>query len=230
VALSTNFNVKEMPYSLIDVLGDDEAWAETFKGGQVYQGFLSATHYHRWSAPLTGKIVRSWVQPGTYFAQRPSQGEDEGTWEGTESQPYLADVAARAIFILEHESFGHVAMVCAGPLGRKRRGLSQPRGTDPDGLDHRHAALAGTKKTGPGKTRGRETLTAEAVGVYRGRVEPPAAGTGVGGRRCRGAPRPMGGSAAARRVSVTPGSSDHGLRIGAKNEVQLSDRGSKRST
>lgn len=114
LALSTNFNVKEMPYSLVNILGEDEYWAKQFVGGQIYQGFLSATHYHRWSAPLNGKIVQSWVQPGTYFAQRPGQGEDQGTWEGTESQPYLSEVATRAIFIMEHDKFGFVAMVCIG--------------------------------------------------------------------------------------------------------------------
>ena len=114
VALSAEFWAKEMPYSLVDILGSDKYWAEKFVGGQVYQGFLSATHYHRWSAPIDGKIVRSWVQPGTYFAQRPGQGEVSGTWEGTESQPYLSEVAARAIFIMEHETFGYIAMVCIG--------------------------------------------------------------------------------------------------------------------
>ena len=114
VALSAEFWAKEMPYSLVDILGGDKDWAEKFVGGQVYQGFLSATHYHRWSAPIDGYIIRSWVQPGTYFAQRPGQGEVPGTWEGTESQPYLSEVAARAIFIMEHKKFGYIAMVCIG--------------------------------------------------------------------------------------------------------------------
>jgi len=54
------------------------------------------------------------VQPGTYFAQRPGQGEDSGTWEGTESQPYLGHVAARAIFIFEHATCGSIALICIG--------------------------------------------------------------------------------------------------------------------
>lgn len=114
VALETDFWVKDMDYSLLDLFGGEKQWANLFKGGQVYQGFLSATHYHRWQSPVDGKIVRSWVQPGTYFAQRPGQGEDQGTWEGTESQPYLGHVAARAIFIFEHESAGYVALICIG--------------------------------------------------------------------------------------------------------------------
>jgi phosphatidylserine decarboxylase len=114
VALETDFWIKDVNYSLLDLFGGQEQWAKIFEGGQIYQGFLSATHYHRWHAPLEGAIVRSWVQPGTYFAQRPRQGEDPGTWEGTESQPYLGHVAARAIFIFEHASCGYIALICIG--------------------------------------------------------------------------------------------------------------------
>lgn len=126
LAKSTNFNVKSMPYSLVDIFGGNEQWADTFAGGQAYQGFLSATHYHRWQAPLNGKIVRSWVQQGTYFAQRPGQGEDSGTWEGTESQPYLAEVATRAIFIMEHEHFGYIALICIGMVEVSTCHINEP--------------------------------------------------------------------------------------------------------
>jgi phosphatidylserine decarboxylase len=113
-ALKTDFWIKDVNYSLLDLFGGQEKWASLFDGGQVYQGFLSATHYHRWNAPLDGALVRSWVEPGTYFAQRPGQGEDTGTWEGTESQPYLGHVAARAVFIFKHELCGYVALICIG--------------------------------------------------------------------------------------------------------------------
>jgi phosphatidylserine decarboxylase len=112
--LESEFWVKDARYSLLDVFGGQRQWAKLFEGGQIYQGFLSATHYHRWNAPLDGTLVRSWVEPGTYFAQRPDQGENQGTWEGTESQPYLAHVAARAIFIFHHETVGYVALICIG--------------------------------------------------------------------------------------------------------------------
>lgn len=114
VALETSFWAKDVNYSLLDLFGGRQDYAEKFAGGQLYQGFLSATHYHRWNAPLTGKILRSWVQPGTYFAQRPGQGEQQGTWQGTESEPYLGHVAARAIFIFEHPQCGLVALMCIG--------------------------------------------------------------------------------------------------------------------
>jgi phosphatidylserine decarboxylase len=112
--LESHFWVKDVDYSLLDLFGGQRQWAKLFEGGQLYQGFLSATHYHRWRAPLNGTLVRSWVEPGTYFAQRPRQAEGPGTWEGTESQPYLGHVAARAIFIYHHETVGYVALICIG--------------------------------------------------------------------------------------------------------------------
>jgi len=114
VKLESRFWIKDINYSLLDLFGGQRQWAKLFEGGQLYQGFLSATHYHRWRSPLDGKIVRSWVEPGTYFAQRPSQGEDQGTWEGTQSQPYLGHVASRAIFVFHHETVGYVALICIG--------------------------------------------------------------------------------------------------------------------
>ncbi len=114
LSLESKFWVKDMPYSLLDLFGGQQQWAKLFVGGQAYQGFLSATHYHRWQAPLDGELLRSWVQPGTYFAQRPAQGEDQGTWEGTQSQPYLGHVAARAIFVFKHQTCGYVALICIG--------------------------------------------------------------------------------------------------------------------
>jgi phosphatidylserine decarboxylase len=114
VALETEFWIKDVNYSLTDLFGGQTDLANLFEGGQLYQGFLSATHYHRWNCPLDGTLVRSWVQPGTYFAQRPGQGEDVGTWEGTESQPYLGHVAARAIFVFDHPTCGYVALICIG--------------------------------------------------------------------------------------------------------------------
>jgi len=114
LSLESDFWVKDVNYSLLDLFAGQLPTARLFEGGQLYQGFLSATHYHRWNAPLDGEIVHSWVQPGTYFAQRPWQGENQGTWEGTESQPYLGHVAARAVFIFRHETCGYVALICIG--------------------------------------------------------------------------------------------------------------------
>ncbi len=53
VRLRDRFWLKGQPYSLRDMLDNDEAVAE-FAGGTVYQAFLSATNYHRWHSPVAG--------------------------------------------------------------------------------------------------------------------------------------------------------------------------------
>ena len=40
------FWIKSQPYSLEDMLADDDS-VDQFVGGTVYQAFLSATNYHR---------------------------------------------------------------------------------------------------------------------------------------------------------------------------------------
>ena len=114
VSYETDFWVKEMPYSLLDIFGGRKELAERFKDGQIYQGFLSATNYHRWNSPLDGKLVRSWVEPGTYLAHSPSKTEGQDTRQGTDSQPYFGHVATRAIFIFEHPVCGYIAMISIG--------------------------------------------------------------------------------------------------------------------
>jgi phosphatidylserine decarboxylase len=147
LALEKEFWIKDMPYSLLDLFGGQRQWAKLFVGGQAYQGFLSATHYHRWQAPLDGELVRSWVQPGTYFAQRPGQGEDQGTWEGTQSQPYLGHVAARAVFIFKHATCGYVAMICIGMVEVSTCVIEPARFIVEDGAD----PVAITRGTGIGR-------------------------------------------------------------------------------
>ena len=105
-ALKTNvkrqdrFWVKGQPYSLQDMLADDES-AEQFVGGTVYQAFLDARNYHRWHSPVTGTIRKAFVREGTYYSEAESEGEDP---EGPKkSQGYLAHVATRAIILIESD-------------------------------------------------------------------------------------------------------------------------------
>jgi phosphatidylserine decarboxylase len=107
----TDFWIKDVNYSLLDIFAGQEKWARLFEGGQGFQSFLSATHFHRWISPLTGLIVRSWRQQGTYFAQRPGQPQTPGSWAGTIQQPYLAETATRAIIVFKHPRIGYVGMV-----------------------------------------------------------------------------------------------------------------------
>ena len=107
------FWVKSQPYSLRDLLADDES-VEQFVGGSVYQAFLSATNYHRWHAPVAGTIVRAFVQGGTYYSEADSEGA--AAVEPQDSQSYLAHVATRAVILIEADDpvIGLVAFVPVG--------------------------------------------------------------------------------------------------------------------
>ena len=107
------FWIKSQPYSLQDMLADDES-VDQFVGGTVYQAFLSATNYHRWHSPVAGTIVRAFVQEGTYYSEADSEGAD--AVEPTNSQSYLAHVAARAIILIEADDpvIGLMAFVPVG--------------------------------------------------------------------------------------------------------------------
>ncbi len=107
------FWIKSQPYSLADMLANDDA-VDEFIGGTVYQAFLSANNYHRWHSPVAGTIVRAFVQEGTYYSEAESEGKD--AIEPTNSQSYLAHVAARAIFLIEADDpvIGLLAFVPVG--------------------------------------------------------------------------------------------------------------------
>lgn len=112
--LVTSFWIKDVNYSLVDLFGGKMEIARLFTGGQLYQGFLSATHYHRWNSPLTGEVICSWREQGTYFSQRPGQPETKLSYAGMVQQPYLGHVATRAIFLMHHKKIGYVALICVG--------------------------------------------------------------------------------------------------------------------
>ena len=107
------FWLKGQPYSLHEMLAGDQS-VERFVGGTVYQAFLSATDYHRWHAPVAGKVVSAKVVDGTYFSEADSVGS--GVDQSPNSQGYLAHVATRAIIVLEADNpaLGHVAFTAIG--------------------------------------------------------------------------------------------------------------------
>jgi phosphatidylserine decarboxylase len=107
------FWMKNQPYSLADMLAHDSA-VDQFIGGTVFQAFLSATDYHRWHSPVSGTIVRAFLQPGTYYSEADSQGVDAP--DPTNSQAYLSHVATRAIFVIDADdpAIGLMAFVPVG--------------------------------------------------------------------------------------------------------------------
>lgn len=103
--LRDRFWIKGQPYSISDMLAHD-ALADNFDGATVYQAFLSALSYHRWHAPVSGKVVKAYVQDGTYYSEPLFEGVGEPKHAGegsideageTIAQGYLTSVATRAI-------------------------------------------------------------------------------------------------------------------------------------
>lgn len=107
------FWIKSQPYSLADILVNDDA-VDQFVGGTVYQAFLSAFNYHRWHSPVAGTIVRAFVKEGTYYSEADAEGKD--ATEPMNSQSYLGHVAARAIILVEADDpvIGLMAFVPVG--------------------------------------------------------------------------------------------------------------------
>ncbi len=107
------FWLKGQPYSLHEMLAGDQSVGRLV-GGTVYQAFLSATDYHRWHAPVAGKVVTAKVVDGTYFSEADSVGS--GVDQSPNSQGYLAHVATRAIIVLkaDNPALGHVAFTAIG--------------------------------------------------------------------------------------------------------------------
>jgi phosphatidylserine decarboxylase len=115
VQLQNSFWIKNQPYSLRDMLANNDA-CEQFVGGTVYQAFLSATNYHRWHSPVGGTIVSAFIQPGTYYSEAESEGAD--AVDPPDSQGYLAHVATRAIVLIQADNpvIGLVGFVAIGML------------------------------------------------------------------------------------------------------------------
>ncbi|OBF87995.1 hypothetical protein A5791_18975 [Mycobacterium sp. 852002-51163_SCH5372311] len=127
------FWIKRQPYSLNDLLANDDA-VDQFVDGTVYQAFLSATNYHRWHSPVAGTIVRAFVKEGTYYSEDDSEGAE--ALDPTTSQSYLAHVATRAIILIEADD------PCIGLLAFLGVGMSEVSSCiiDPDVKPGYHVA------------------------------------------------------------------------------------------
>ena len=94
IRLRDDFWIKSQPYSLRDMLAND-ASAEEFAGGTVYQAYLNPYNYHRWHSPVSGTILSTRNVEGTYYSEAECEGEDPAG--PNNSQGYITHVAARAI-------------------------------------------------------------------------------------------------------------------------------------
>ncbi len=113
VKKSDTFWIKSQPYSLVDML-DNSRYTDHFVGGDVMQSFLSGANYHRWRAPISGKIVEARIINGLMFSELHSEGFDPQA--GIFSQGFEASVNTRGLVIIESEDpiIGKVAVI---PIG-----------------------------------------------------------------------------------------------------------------
>lgn len=107
------FWIKAQPYSITHMLANDDL-APQFIGGTVYQAFLSALSYHRWHCPVNGTIVKTYIQPGTYYSEARVSGFDEVA--PNESQGYITEVATRALVFIQADN-PDIGLMCFLAVG-----------------------------------------------------------------------------------------------------------------
>lgn len=113
VQLLDKFWLKAQPYALEFMLNNDPL-AKKFEGGTVFQAFLSAETYHRWHAPVSGKIVKTQIVPGSYYAESMSVGYDPSA--PNDSQGYIAELATRALIYIEADN-PDIGLMCFAAIG-----------------------------------------------------------------------------------------------------------------
>lgn len=102
VKQNDKFWIKSEPYSLYHML-DGDPLTVLFEGGAtVYQAFLSALSYHRWHSPVSGRIVKTRLIPGSYYSESPAAGYDPVA--NNSSQAYISHVASRALVFIEADN------------------------------------------------------------------------------------------------------------------------------
>lgn len=107
------FWIKAQPYALQFLLDGDPA-VDGFVGGTIYQAYLSAFSYHRWHAPVSGRVVKTRIVPGTYFSETLVEGADPSGPD--RSQGYIAEVATRGLIYIEADN-PDIGLMCFVAIG-----------------------------------------------------------------------------------------------------------------
>ena len=112
-SIRDQFWIKSQPYSLLHVFNNSEI-ANAFAGGTIYQAFLSAMNYHRWHSPVSGKVLKTYVVDGSYYAADLNMGFDPESPNA--SQGFLPQVATRGVILIEADNpkIGTMAAVYIG--------------------------------------------------------------------------------------------------------------------
>lgn len=114
------FWLKGQPYSILDMLANDERASEFF-GGTVYQAFLNSMSYHRWHSPVSGTVVKTCMVPGTYYSENYFQGfaNPDGNPDSAVprwSQSYLAEVATCGLVFIQADNM-NIGLICIVFIG-----------------------------------------------------------------------------------------------------------------
>jgi phosphatidylserine decarboxylase len=107
------FWIKSQPYSIAHMLANDKL-APLFAGATVYQAYLNPLSYHRWHSPVSGTVVKAYVQDGTYYAEAASHGFDPAG--PNDSQGYITALATRAIIFIEADD-PRIGLLCFLAVG-----------------------------------------------------------------------------------------------------------------
>ena len=113
VKSNDTFWIKAQPYSLHFMM-DGDPLEDQFIGGTVYQAFLSALSYHRWHSPVNGRIVKTKIVDGTYYAEALTEGFDSAG--PNKSQAYIPETATRALIFIEADN-PDIGLMCVMFVG-----------------------------------------------------------------------------------------------------------------
>lgn len=106
IELGRIFQAKGQTYSLVELLGGDEALAEPFQKGKFATVYLSPKDYHRVHMPVTATLVSMTYVPGDLFSVNTATAENV---------PRLFSRNERAVCIFETER-GPMAIVLVGAM------------------------------------------------------------------------------------------------------------------
>lgn len=113
VKLRDKFWIKAQPYAVQFMLNNDPL-AKHFEGGTVYQAFLSALSYHRWHAPVSGRVVKTKLIEGTYYSEALTEGLDPAGPNA--SQGYITETATRGLIFIEADN-PDIGLMCFMAVG-----------------------------------------------------------------------------------------------------------------
>jgi phosphatidylserine decarboxylase len=113
VQATDQFWLKDMPYSLEHILNYDPL-ASQLVGGKVFQAMLSSLDYHRWHCPVNGRVVKTYVVPGTYYAALLDDDSDPDVI--SRSQAFVTAISTRALIFIESDN-PDIGLMCFVGVG-----------------------------------------------------------------------------------------------------------------